>query len=42
VPLWLKVHDSNVKVESIRSRDAGARFGFVAQPEPPAGEEVCR
>jgi DUF2946 family protein len=42
VPLWLKVHDSNVKIEPIASRDAGGRFGFVAQPEPPAGEEVCR
>ena len=42
VPLWLRVHDSNVKIEPIESRDTGGRFGFVAQPEPPAGEEVCR
>jgi len=42
VPLWLKVHDSNVKVGSIASRDVGARFGFIMQPVPPAGEEVCR
>ena len=42
VPLWLKVHDSNVKVGSIGSRDVGARFGFIMRPEPPAGEEVCR
>jgi hypothetical protein len=42
VPLWLRFHDSNLKVAPIVSRDAGARFGFVARPEPPAGEEVCR
>src|SRR5690349_777879 len=42
VPLWLKVHDSNVKVGSIGSPDVGARFGFIMQPEPPAGEEVRR
>jgi hypothetical protein len=42
VPLWLKVHDSNVKVEPIGSPDIGGRFAFVARPEPPADEEVCR
>lgn len=42
VPLWLRFHDSNVRVGSIASREAGGRLGFVARPEPPAGEEVCR
>jgi hypothetical protein len=42
VPLWLRFHDSNVKIDPVRSQDAGKRFGFVAEPEPPAGEEVCR
>lgn len=42
VPLWLKFHDSNVKVGPLASREAGARFGYIARPEPPAGEEVCR
>jgi len=42
VPLWLKYRDSSLKVEAIASRDVPRRFGFVAQPEPPAGEEVCR
>ena len=42
VPLWLKYRDSNLKIEPIASRDVPGRFGFVAQPEPPAGEEVCR
>ena len=42
VSLWLKHHDSNLKVDAIASRDVPHRFGFVAQPEPPAGEEVCR
>jgi hypothetical protein len=42
VPLWLKFRDSNVRIEPIASREAGGRFGFVARPDPPAGEEVCR
>ena len=42
VPLWLKFHDTHLKIESIASGDASRHFGFVAQPEPPAGEEVCR
>jgi hypothetical protein len=41
VPLWLKLGDSSLKVEPIASRDVTRRFGFVARPEPPAGEEVC-
>ncbi len=42
VLLWLKYRDSSLKIEAIVSRDVPHRFGFVAQPEPPAGEEVCR
>ena len=42
VPMWLKFRESNVKIEPIVSRVAAGRFGFVARPEPPAGEEVCR
>jgi len=42
VPLWLRFRDSNVKIEPILSREAGARLGYVVRPEPPAGEEVCR
>jgi hypothetical protein len=40
--LWLSIGGSKVKVEPIASGDVPQRFGFVAQPEPPAGEEVCR
>jgi hypothetical protein len=42
VPLWLRFRESNVKIEPILSRETAGRFGFVAHPEPPAGEEVCR
>ena len=42
VPLWLKFHGPGVRIEPIVSGDVPRRFGFVARPEPPAGEEVCR
>ena len=42
VPLWLKFRESNIRIEPIAFRDCARRFGFVARPEPPAGEEVCR
>ena len=42
VPLWLQHHASRVPVEPIASSDVPRRFGYVAQPEPPGGEEVCR
>jgi len=42
VALWLKFSDHRIKVEPIASRKIAGRFGFVARPEPPAGEEVCR
>lgn len=41
VPLWLRFHDGNVKVEPIRSAAVPQRFGFVARPVQPAGEEEC-
>ena len=42
VPLWLKYRDAKVRIDPIASREAAGRFGYVAQPEPPAGAEVCR
>ena len=42
VSLWLSFGDSRVTIEPILSGDVPRRFGFVARPEPPAGEEVCR
>ncbi len=41
-PLWIRYHDARIKVEPIASSDVPRRFGYVAQPEPPGGEEVCR
>ncbi len=40
--LWLSFGSSKLKIEPIVSGDVPKRFRFVAQPEPPAGEEVCR
>ncbi|HXF67948.1 MAG TPA: DUF2946 family protein [Burkholderiales bacterium] len=40
-PLWLKYRESCVRVEPIAASEVPARFGFVAQPAPPAGEERC-
>ena len=42
VPMWLKMRDANVRVAPIQSGDVPRRFGFVARPEPPPGEEACR
>jgi hypothetical protein len=42
VPMWLKMRDANVKIGAIASGDVPRRFGFVARPEPPPGEEACR
>ena len=42
VPLWIKLRETNIKVEPIRSDQVAKRFGVVVRPEPPAGEEVCR
>jgi hypothetical protein len=41
-PLWLQYHAARVPVEPIASSNVPRRFGYVAQPEPPGGEEVCR
>jgi hypothetical protein len=40
--LWLSISGSKLRIEPIASGDVPKRFRFVAQPEPPAGEEVCR
>jgi hypothetical protein len=42
VALWLSFGGSKLKIEPIASGDVPKRFRFIAQPEPPAGEEVCR
>jgi hypothetical protein len=41
-PLWLQYHAGRVPVEPIASSDVPRRFGYIARPEPPGGEEVCR
>jgi hypothetical protein len=41
-PLWLMFRGVRVPVEPLATREAPGRFGFVAHPEPPVGEEVCR
>ena len=41
VPLWLKFREGCVRIEAIASREIPGRFGFIARPLPPAGEEVC-
>ena len=41
VPLWLGVRETNVRVAPIRSDEVPARFGFVPNPQPPAGHAPC-
>ena len=41
VPLWLKFREGSVRIGAIASREIPGRFGFIARPLPPAGEEVC-
>jgi len=41
VALWLKFREGRVRIGAIASREISGRFGFVARPLPPAGEEVC-
>ncbi len=36
VPLWLRIRETNVKVEPITARDAPGKFAFVREPAPPA------
>jgi len=40
-PLWLKCHDTRVRIEAILSTAVPERFGFVACPVQPAGQEQC-
>ena len=40
--LWLDTGGPKLRIEPIVSGEVAKRFRFVAQPEPPAGEEVCR
>lgn len=42
VPLWIKFRETSIKIEPIRSQEVATRFGFIAQPEPPRGEDQCR
>ena len=39
VPLWLRLRERNVKIDSIRSEAVPAQFGFVRDPQPPAGQK---
>lgn len=41
-PLWLKLRDTALSVGTVRASEVPARFGYVPDPEPPAGEEQCR
>ncbi|HET7597045.1 MAG TPA: DUF2946 family protein [Burkholderiales bacterium] len=41
VPLWLRVRETNVRVAPVRSAAVAARYGFVADPQPRAGEPAC-
>ena len=41
VPLWLKLRDTSVKLEPIRSVEVPARFAFVPRPTAPAGQDAC-
>ncbi|MBM3357450.1 MAG: DUF2946 family protein [Betaproteobacteria bacterium] len=41
-PLWLEHRGGNTRVEPVVSAEVPRRFGFVAEPQPPGGEEVCR
>lgn len=40
-PLWLKLHDNLVRIDAILSAVVPGRFGFVARPTQPAGQELC-
>ena len=42
VPLWLRVRETNVRIAPIQSAKVSQRFGFVADPQPPAGHDACR
>lgn len=40
-PLWLEFHEDQIRVEPILASDVPGRFGFVARPVQPAGQEEC-
>jgi hypothetical protein len=40
-PLWLKFREMNIRIEPARSGSVPERFGFVARPVQPAGQEEC-
>ncbi len=40
-PMWLGYREANVKIEPIRSAEVSRRFGFIARPVQPAGQEEC-
>lgn len=40
-PLWLRIRESNIRIDPILSHDVSKRFGFVAKPVQPAGQEEC-
>jgi hypothetical protein len=40
-PLWLKFREMNIRIEPVRSASVPERFGFVARPVQPAGQEEC-
>lgn len=41
-PLWLRTSDGIVRLAPIQSVEVPRRFGFIAHPDAPASEEVCR
>jgi len=41
VPLWLRFRETSVRMEPIRSETVPQRFGYVARPVQPAGQEEC-
>ncbi len=40
-PLWLSFREDGVRIGPIRSAAVPQRFGFVARPVPPGGQEQC-
>jgi len=39
-PLWFRLRETHVKVEPVAARDVPEKFGFVREPQPPAGDEA--
>jgi hypothetical protein len=40
-PLWLRFRETNIHIDPILSGDVSERFGFVAKPIQPTGQEEC-